>query len=102
MPEAKLSMKLTNPPVKSSKINLRLTTHGSRCTENHKEELKVLTVNRVPSTMYGEPSSHSLTRKTGGHKMDGVQDRLSLAHPLIAKKVSSFGRGFGPKFPEPV
>jgi len=32
MPEAKLSMKLANPPVKSSKISLRCTAHGSRLT----------------------------------------------------------------------
>jgi len=30
MPEAKLSMKLANPPVKSSKINLRSTAHGQK------------------------------------------------------------------------
>jgi hypothetical protein len=30
MPEAKLSMKLANPPVKSSKINSRYAAHGSR------------------------------------------------------------------------
>ena len=104
MPEAKLSMKLTDLIVKSSKINLRCTlnrigytAHGTRLKTFQSRFL----VFHAPCALYSAPSL-SLTRETGGHKISGMRDSLLPADSPIAKKVSSFGRGFGPRFSESV
>jgi len=74
MPEAKLWIKLANPPVMSSKNNSRFRAHSTRCTG--RSVWAPLSVFRSPFALYRAPSLLSLTEKTGGHKMPSVKMRL--------------------------